>query len=84
MVSDSDHKICRQLVHDLGNPIISASVHDEDEILEYTTDPELIHERYRDQVDLVIDGGYGALVPSAVIDCSEGYPELVRPGCRRS
>jgi tRNA threonylcarbamoyl adenosine modification protein (Sua5/YciO/YrdC/YwlC family) len=75
-----DNPICRLLVSELGNPIISASVHDEDEILEYTTDPELIHERYRDMVDLVIDGGYGALVPSTVIDCSSGLPELVRQG----
>jgi tRNA threonylcarbamoyl adenosine modification protein (Sua5/YciO/YrdC/YwlC family) len=75
-----DNPICRLLVSELGNPIISASVHDEDEILEYTTDPELIHERYRDMVDLVIDGGYGALVPSTVIDCSSGIPELVRQG----
>jgi tRNA threonylcarbamoyl adenosine modification protein (Sua5/YciO/YrdC/YwlC family) len=75
-----DNPICRLLVSELGNPIISASVHDEDEILEYTTDPELIHERYRDIVDLVIDGGYGALVPSTVIDCSSGLPELIRQG----
>jgi tRNA threonylcarbamoyl adenosine modification protein (Sua5/YciO/YrdC/YwlC family) len=75
-----DNTICRLLVSELGNPIISASVHDEDEILEYTTDPELIHERYRDMVDAVIDGGYGALVPSTVIDCSSGTPELVRQG----
>jgi tRNA threonylcarbamoyl adenosine modification protein (Sua5/YciO/YrdC/YwlC family) len=75
-----DNPICRLLVSELGNPIISASVHDEDEILEYTTDPELIHERYRDMVDAVIDGGYGALVPSTVIDCSSGIPELVRLG----
>lgn len=75
-----DNSICRLLVSELGNPIISASVHDEDEILEYTTDPELIHERYRDMVDAVIDGGYGALVPSTVIDCSSGTPELVRQG----
>lgn len=75
-----DNPICRLLVSELGNPIISASVHDEDEILEYTTDPELIHERYRDMVDAVIDGGYGALVPSTVIDCSSGIPELIRQG----
>jgi len=75
-----DNKIARLLVAELGNPMITASVHDEDEILEYTTDPELIHERYSDRVDLVIDGGYGALVPSTVIDCSEGFPELIRQG----
>jgi tRNA A37 threonylcarbamoyladenosine synthetase subunit TsaC/SUA5/YrdC len=55
-------------------------VHDEDEIVEYTTDPELIHERYKDQVDLVIDGGYGSLLPSTVIDCTGQMPELIRQG----
>ena len=75
-----DNNISRLIVKELGNPIMSASVHDEDEILEYTTDPELIHERYKDRVDLVVDGGYGALIHSTVIDCSQGFPELVRQG----
>lgn len=75
-----DNQICRSIVTELGNPIISTSVHDEDEIVEYTTDPELIHERYKDQVDLVIDGGYGSLLPSTVIDCTGQMPELIRQG----
>jgi tRNA threonylcarbamoyl adenosine modification protein (Sua5/YciO/YrdC/YwlC family) len=75
-----DNEICRMLVRELGNPIISSSVHDEDDFVEYTTDPELIHERYRDLVDLVIDGGYGALVPSTIIDCTGEVPELIRQG----
>lgn len=75
-----DNNICRAIVKELGQPIISSSVHDEDEVLEYTTDPELIHERYRDLVDAVVDGGYGALVPSTVIDCSGDFPALVRQG----
>jgi tRNA A37 threonylcarbamoyladenosine synthetase subunit TsaC/SUA5/YrdC len=75
-----DNQICRSIVTELGNPIISSSVHDEDELVEYTTDPELIHERYKDQVDLVIDGGYGSLLPSTVIDCTGQMPELVRQG----
>jgi tRNA threonylcarbamoyl adenosine modification protein (Sua5/YciO/YrdC/YwlC family) len=75
-----DNQICRSIVRELGNPIISSSVHDEDEIVEYTTDPELIHERYKDQVDLVIDGGYGSLLPSTVIDCTGQMPELIRQG----
>lgn len=75
-----DNQICRSIVTELGNPIISSSVHDEDEIVEYTTDPELIHERYKDQVDLVIDGGYGSLLPSTVIDCTGAMPELIRQG----
>jgi tRNA threonylcarbamoyl adenosine modification protein (Sua5/YciO/YrdC/YwlC family) len=75
-----DNQICRSIVTELGNPIISSSVHDEDELVEYTTDPELIHERYKDQVDLVIDGGYGSLLPSTVIDCTGQMPELIRQG----
>lgn len=75
-----DNQICRSIVTELGNPIISSSVHDEDELVEYTTDPELIHERYKDQVDLVIDGGYGSLLPSTVIDCTGSMPELIRQG----
>ena len=75
-----DNQICRSIVTELGNPIISSSVHDEDELVEYTTDSELIHERYKDQVDLVIDGGYGSLLPSTVIDCTGQMPELVRQG----
>lgn len=75
-----DNNICRAIVKELGQPIISSSVHDEDEVLEYTTDPELIHERYRDLVDAVVDGGYGALVPSTVIDCSGDFPALIRQG----
>jgi tRNA threonylcarbamoyl adenosine modification protein (Sua5/YciO/YrdC/YwlC family) len=75
-----DNQICRSIVTELGNPIISSSVHDEDELVEYTTDPELIHERYKDQVDMVIDGGYGSLLPSTVIDCTGSMPELIRQG----
>ena len=69
-----------ELVRGLNGPIISSSVHDEDEIVEYTTDPDLIHERYKDQVDLVIDGGYGALIPSTIIDCTGDVPILIRQG----
>lgn len=75
-----DNEICRAMVRELGNPIISSSVHDVDDIVEYTTDPELIHERYKDLVDLVVDGGYGALIPSTIIDCTGNMPELIRQG----
>jgi tRNA threonylcarbamoyl adenosine modification protein (Sua5/YciO/YrdC/YwlC family) len=75
-----DNAICRAIVSELGSPIISSSVHDEDDIIEYTTDPELIHERYKDLVDAVIDGGYGALVPSTIVDCTGNVPELIRQG----
>lgn len=75
-----DNNIARCIVEKLGNPIISTSIHDEDEIIEYSTDPELIHEKFEDHVDLVIDGGYGENVPSTVIDCTEGGFEIIRQG----
>ena len=59
-----------KLCSELGNPILSTSIYDEDEILEYTTDPELIHEKYQDIADIVIDGGYGELIPSTIVDCT--------------
>lgn len=75
-----DNNIARQIVKMLGNPILSTSIKDEDEIIEYTTDPELIHEKYEDYVDLVIDGGYGDNQPSTVIDCTTGDFEIIREG----
>ena len=72
--------IAREIVKELGNPIMSTSVHDDDEVLEYTTDPELIHERYVDLVDLVIDGGHGDNQPSTVIDCTGEDIMMVREG----
>lgn len=75
-----DNNIARWVVKALGNPIVSTSVKDDDEILEYTTDPELIYEKYEKLVDIVIDGGYGYNVPSTVIDCTQEEPELIREG----
>lgn len=75
-----DNLIPLEIVNELGNPILTTSIHDEDKILEYTTDPELIHEKYEALVDLVIDGGYGYNVPSTVIDCTGEEPEIIRPG----
>jgi tRNA threonylcarbamoyl adenosine modification protein (Sua5/YciO/YrdC/YwlC family) len=75
-----DNNIIREIVAELGNPILSTSIHDEDEILEYTTDPELIYEKYQDLADIVIDGGYGELIPSTVIDCTKDEIEIVREG----
>ena len=75
-----DNNIAREIVHQLGNPIVSTSIHDDDEIVEYSTDPELIHEKYGDLVDLVIDGGYGDNVASTVVDCTSGEFEVVRQG----
>lgn len=75
-----DNSIARSIVLQLGNPLLSTSVHDDDEVLEYTTDPELIYERYENQVDLVIDGGYGNNEASTVIDCTGEEPEIIRQG----
>lgn len=75
-----DNNIIREIVSELGNPILSSSVHDDDEILEYTTDPELIHEKFAELADIVIDGGFGELIPSTIVDCTSDEPILVRQG----
>ena len=69
-----------QIVEKLGNPIMTTSLHDDDQIVEYTTDPELIYERYKKVVDIVIDSGPGGNIPSTVIDCTGEEPVLVRQG----
>ena len=75
-----DNNIAREIVRVLGNPIVSTSIHDEDEVLEYSTDPELIFEKWQNKVDLVIDGGYGDNVASTIIDLSGYEPEVIREG----
>ncbi len=75
-----DNKIIREIVKELDNPIITTSLKTNDEIIEYNTDPELIFEEYRNLVDAVIDGGYGGLVASTVVDCTVNPPEIVRMG----
>lgn len=75
-----DNNIPRDIVHALGNPIIATSVHDEDEIIEYTTDPEFIAEKFAKQVDLVIDGGMGDNDASTVVDLTGETPEIMREG----
>jgi tRNA A37 threonylcarbamoyladenosine synthetase subunit TsaC/SUA5/YrdC len=68
-------------VRALGNPLISTSLHDtSDDILEYFSDPEVIHRQYEKEVDLVVDGGFGNIYPSTVIDCSGDDMLLVREG----
>ena len=74
-----DNNIARAIVATLGNPIVSTSIHDEDDVLEYTTDPELIFEKWNNLVDLVIDGGYGDNEASTVIDLTDGV-EVLREG----
>lgn len=75
-----DNNIILEIVRQLGHPILTTSLKEDDQILEYPTDPELIFEEYRDYVDAVIDGGYGGMVPSTIIDCSGDEPEIVRQG----
>ena len=75
-----DNNIVREIVKYLGNPIITTSVHDDDEVIEYTTDPDLIWEKYKNAVDLVIDGGFGNNEASTVVDCTDGGYEVVREG----
>lgn len=75
-----DNNIVREIVKELGNPIVSSSIHDEDDIIEYSTDPELIYEKYQEIVDIVIDGGYGGNVASTVVDLTAGEFEVLREG----
>lgn len=75
-----DNNISREIVRALGNPVVSTSIHDDDDIIEYSTDPALIYEKYQGLVDLVIDGGYGDNEPSTVVDCTRGEFEIIRSG----
>lgn len=75
-----DNKIITEIVKELGNAVLTTSIRDEDEILEYTTDPELIHEKYSNLVDAVIDGGYGGNTPSTIVDCTGHEPFIARQG----
>jgi len=75
-----DNAIALEIVKQLGNPIISTSIYDDDEVIEYSTDPELIFEKWQNLVDIVIDGGYGDNSPSTIIDLSGPEPVVVREG----
>lgn len=75
-----DNNIIRELVRELGNPILTTLIHDEDDIIEYATDPELIHDKYENIVDIVIDGGYGEVEPSTIVDCTGDEPVITRQG----
>ncbi len=75
-----NNEIVRAILEGLGEPMVARSIKDEDLILEYTTDPELIHEHWRHQVDLVIDGGIGGNTPSTVVDLTVDPPEVIRQG----
>lgn len=75
-----DNNIARALVTTLGNPIVSTSIRDDDDILEYTTDPELIYEKWQNLVDVIIDGGYGDNYASTIIDLTNSEPQIIREG----
>lgn len=75
-----DNNIAREIVKILGNPIVSTSIHDEDDVIEYSTDPELIFEKWQHKVDMVIDGGYGENIPSTIIDLTGNEPAIIREG----
>ena len=75
-----NNNIILEIVKALGNPLVSTSIRDEDEILDYTTDPELILEKWDNLVDLVIDGGYGGNEGSTIVDLSKDEPEVIREG----
>jgi tRNA threonylcarbamoyl adenosine modification protein (Sua5/YciO/YrdC/YwlC family) len=75
-----DNRIILEIAQMLGNPVMSTSVHDDDEIIEYTTDPELIYEKFSNTVDIVIDAGFGGNIPSTVLDCTDGEVKVLREG----
>ena len=75
-----DNPIPLELVKILGNPILTTSLKDDDEVIEYSTDPELIYEKYADLVDVVIDGGYGDNIASTIVDCTADEPTIEREG----
>lgn len=75
-----DHKIPLMIVEMLGNPIMTTSIHSDDEIIDYQTDPEIIHDTFHKLVDIVIDGGPCGNIPSTVIDCTQGDVSVVRQG----
>ena len=75
-----NNNIARTIVKELGSPIATTSIKDKDEILEYSMDPELIHQYYINQVEIVIDGGYGDNIPSTIINCIENIPKIERQG----
>jgi tRNA threonylcarbamoyl adenosine modification protein (Sua5/YciO/YrdC/YwlC family) len=75
-----DNNIIAEIVKTLGNPVMSTSVHDDDEIIEYTTDPEIIYKKYKNLVDIVIDGGFGGNEPSTILDCTSDEIDIIREG----
>lgn len=75
-----DNIIALEIVRELGNPLMTSSIFTDDETTEYITDPELIDEKYGNMVDLIVDGGYGGLIHSTIIDCTDEDPQVIRIG----
>lgn len=75
-----NHRIPQEIVNRLGNPILTTSLKDDDELVEYTTDPQVIYENYKHLVDAVIDAGAGGNIPSTIVDCSDDEPVIIRQG----
>ncbi|MBN1251907.1 MAG: threonylcarbamoyl-AMP synthase [Bacteroidales bacterium] len=75
-----NNNIIREIVKELGNPILTTSIRDDNDVIEYLTDPELIHEKYEEIADIVIDGGYGNTIASTIIDCTNNEIEIIRKG----
>jgi tRNA threonylcarbamoyl adenosine modification protein (Sua5/YciO/YrdC/YwlC family) len=75
-----ENNILTTIIEELGHPLITTSIHDDDEIIEYTTDPDLINERYKNKVDLIINGGFGDNQASTVVDCTGDEPLILRQG----
>lgn len=75
-----DHYIPLSIVEELGYPLVTTSIHDEDDVIEYTTDPELIQEKYKNKVDIVVDGGFGENIATTIVDCSNGEIVIERQG----
>ncbi|MGC6438151.1 MAG: L-threonylcarbamoyladenylate synthase [Flavobacteriaceae bacterium] len=75
-----DHPVILEIVEQLGNPILTTSIHDDDQIIDYTTNPEIIYDEWRNKVDIIIDSGFGGNIPSTVIDVTSQFPQIVREG----
>ena len=74
------NNIALAIVRELGNPLMTSSIFTDEDTTEYITDPELIDEKYGNQIDLVIDAGMGGLIHSTIVDCTQDEPEIVREG----
>ncbi len=75
-----DNNIVLEIIRELGRPIVTTSIHDQDDVEEYITDPELIYEKYRDFAEIVIDGGFGNNEASTIVDCTSDDIQIVRQG----